>query len=562
MNMKKSVIVLMAAAAVVMTGAGNAFSTDIAAESEIREVTVFPDSAIVSRVAKLELPAGEHRVIFSGIVPEITENSVRAYAAGGAEYKLHGAQVEKQYLEDAAAENVKRLKDEIEKVEDEIKMQDYISATLKSDREFIESISLYSKDQMPKELLTKIPQVSELDGILKFIDSKYRDNYALVIEGDRKSRELNRKLGALRSELDQISGNAKKTKSSIVVTLDVTKPGALELKISYGVNQASWQPVYDARADLEANKIELVSYAVVKQTTGEEWADARMTMSTAKPDIGGRLPEIKPWFLKPFMPPRPAQEWATTGRAMAKSAALLESRDMDLMRDEVNIVAAPAKEVYAAPKETGIAVSYILPQPATIKSDGTDHRFPISTQSLDAEFSYSAYPRVSNSAYLGSKVENAKGLQLLAGVVSIFFQGDYVGTSSIDNIGPGEKFDLYLGADENVKVKREQVSKKVDDVWVANIPSPNKTTVFTYKITAENYKQKKIKLNIFDSMPVSEADKIKVKIDAVRPEATEMDWKGRKGVWRWELGLEPKDKKEIVYTFSVENPRDLIVEGL
>ncbi len=166
------------------------------------------------------------------------------------------------------------------------------------------------------------------------------------------------------------------------------------------------------------------------------------------------------------------------------------------------------------------------------------------------------------SAYLGTRVTNAKDLQLLAGRVNIFLEGDFVGTSSIDNIGPGEEFDLYLGADENVKVKREQIEKKVDETLIAGIPSPTKRTSFKYKLTVESYKSKKINVNLFEAMPVSEDDRIKVKIEKASLEPKEKDWKDRKGVWLWDLELEPRQKREIIYSYIIEHPRDMQVEGL
>jgi len=116
--------------------------------------------------------------------------------------------------------------------------------------------------------------------------------------------------------------------------------------------------------------------------------------------------------------------------------------------------------------------------------------------------------------------------------------------------------------DENVKVKREQIEKKVDETLIAGIPSPTKRTTFKYKLTVENYKSKNINVKLFEAMPVSEDERIKVKIANVSLEPKEKDWKDRKGVWLWELELAPKTKKEIVYSYLIEHPRDMQVEGL
>ena len=164
--------------------------------------------------------------------------------------------------------------------------------------------------------------------------------------------------------------------------------------------------------------------------------------------------------------------------------------------------------------------------------------------------------------YLGSRVSNAPDLQLSAGPVNVFVDGDFVGSSGIENVGPGEEFDLSLGVDENVKIKREEIEKKVDDVLVAGISSPNRKISLKYKFTIENYKNNKIKAVLLEATPVSQNERIRVKIAGVSLQPNQKDWKNRPGVWRWELELEPKAKQEIFYTVIVEHPREMAVEGL
>jgi hypothetical protein len=69
-------------------------------------------------------------------------------------------------------------------------------------------------------------------------------------------------------------------------------------------------------------------------------------------------------------------------------------------------------------------------------------------------------------------------------------------------------------------------------------------------------------LILFEAVPVSENDRIKVRVEQVSVEPKEKDWKDRKGIWRWELDLEPKARQEILYSYAVEHPRDMQVEGL
>lgn len=221
-----------------------------------------------------------------------------------------------------------------------------------------------------------------------------------------------------------------------------------------------------------------------------------------------------------------------------------------------------AVNAYAQAQSKGVSVAYKLTRKATVKTDGADHKLPITAQKLASNFEYSAYPRVAAVAYLKSLVTNAKDMQLLGGRVNVFFDGDFVGTSRLESVAPGQEFDLFMGADENVKVKRELLEKKSDDVFLGGIPSPTKKIIYKYKLTVENYKTKVSKVNLFDAIPVSEDERIRVKVSGLSIEPKQKDWKDRKGIWRWELQLEPKAVQEIFYTCTVEFPRDMRVEGL
>ena len=36
----------------------------------------------------------------------------------------------------------------------------------------------------------------------------------------------------------------------------------------------------------------------VRQRTGEDWSNVRLTLSTARPSVSARLPELDPWFIE------------------------------------------------------------------------------------------------------------------------------------------------------------------------------------------------------------------------------------------------------------------------
>ena len=267
------------------------------------------------------------------------------------------------------------------------------------------------------------------------------------------------------------------------------------------------------------------------------------------------MPYVSPWTLKPFEP-RILREGISEAPAPFYQKQAFRTEE-DFIGEEKE-----GEEMYATAQESGIAVTYMLPYRISVKADRSENKFPVSSQNLSASYEYSTYPRINPSAYLGSRVKNSKSLQLLAGRVNIFLEGDFVGTSNIDNIAPGEEFDLYLGIDENVKTGRELIEKKVDETLIAGLPSRTRKTNFKYKITLENYKTKIIHIKLFEALPVSEDDRITVKINEISFEPDIKDWDDRKGIWLWELELNSQHEQEILYSFTVEHPRDMIVNGL
>jgi len=537
----------------------NSFADVLTPGSRITEVTVYPGAAHITREAKVELTKGTHSVVFKDVVPRMDESSLSVAGKGKAGVKIFGAYIKREYLTEAPDQRVKDLQEKIQNVDDRIMAANNDREVLEQEAEFLDSIKLYAGQQIPKDLVTKMPSAIELGDTLKFLSENLSDNQKRQEDVRLNIRALQREKEKLQRELADLRNSGNREQRVIVVDLECLTPGEFALNISYLLNGATWRPLYDARADYDKGNVELTSYGVVQQTTGEDWQDVQLTLSTARPTLGGRMPYIAPWILQPYQP-QPMK------RALMKTAAV-----GGLQYDAMEDVAMPASTLreekqaemeYSQVAQKGVSVVYQIARPAVVKSDGSEYKFPIVSQTMKADYEYSTFPQAAAYAYLGSRVKNADDLQLLAGQVNLFLSGDYIGKSSIDNIGPAEEFDLYLGIDESVKVERKETAKKVDDVLMAGIPSPNRKTTFTYRLTIENYKNRKIKVNLFEAMPVSQNDRIKIKVYDVSVKPKDQDWKNRQGIWRWEFELAPQEKKEIFYSFVVEHPRDMQLPGI
>lgn len=554
------IAVLGAIGCLVLTSAAQA--EVLTPDSRVAAVTVYPGAAHVTRQAKVTLTAGTHSVVFPDIIPVFDDNSLTVGGSSTAGVKIFGAYVKTEQLKETADARAKDLEQRMEDLDDQITEENNILQGLQREQQYLDSVNLFSAQQIPRDLVTAMPGADRLKETQTYLQTSLADLNDRREKANKNLRALNREKNLLARELADLRGTARMARRSIVVDLECAKPGGLTVEVSYLVGGANWNPVYDARTKVAENKLELSAYGVIRQSSGEDWVDADLTLSTAQPTLSGRMPYIAPWVLQAYQPRRQrGMMQKAMAPAMQMEAFSTDSLGgmADSLREEEPV---PAEFAAAAVAQTGIAVTYHITRPVTVKSDGAETKYPISSQVLAADFAYSTFPRAQGYAYLGSRVKNAEDLQLLGGPVNLFLEGDYVGKSSLDNTGPGQEFDLYLGVDENVKVERKEISRKVDDVLIAGIASSTIKVTTKYRLTVENYKPRDIKVKLFEAMPVSANDRIKSKVFDVSVPPTAKDWQNRQGIWLWELSLKPSEKQEIFYSFTVEYPKDMPVGGL
>ena len=72
----------------------------------------------------------------------------------------------------------------------------------------------------------------------------------------------------------------------VAINLDAARETEGAFKLRYRVASAGWSPFYDARLETsekgKSGKIEIVRRADVVQSTGEDWTDVALTLSTAR----------------------------------------------------------------------------------------------------------------------------------------------------------------------------------------------------------------------------------------------------------------------------------------
>jgi uncharacterized protein (TIGR02231 family) len=156
-------------------------------------------------------------------------------------------------------------------------------------------------------------------------------------------------------------------------------------------------------------------------------------------------------------------------------------------------------------------------------------------------------------------VKNTSESPLLAGRANVFYDGDFISATAIPTSVANEAFELYLGIDQGMKIKRDLIEKFTDEAGFTNTKD---RVAYEYKITASNFRKTEEKITIIDQQPVSLNDEIETNLKSIVPEPNSIAGDKENGILRWTFNMKPTEQKEMRFRYEIKFPKGTLVQGL
>jgi uncharacterized protein (TIGR02231 family) len=530
--------------------------------SRITDVTVYADRAQVTRAASIDLAPEPTRLAFAQLPGWIDEGSVRVNLAPVEAGQVLDVQIRRTYLAKASDEEVRKAEAAVREFSDQIAGLDDEKAVLEAQSKQIEAIRMFSLDKLPKDAAVREIKPAEYGETVKYIAASLREVAAGKREIEKKKRDLQPELAARQRKLDELRQRAQLEERTVVVTL---KGGArkAELRLTYMLPGATWEPVHELRATPDGRTVALSSSAVVMQTTGEDWTGVNLSLSTQRSTETMKIPELEGLLLG-------------TGRKIARVATTaidsfaLANKNFEGQNGSwfsINNPDAAVQQEYRANqavlysntkrvekifetlRERGTTAHFAALGAQTIRTDGRPVRAPIGQMDLTAQHRILAAPEISLNAAHTVDLTNTAKQSLLPGKVSLYLDGAFLGLTETDFVAPGESFSLYLGVADEVKLART-LDKKRSELK----RSGQRTKVqASFVVTVENLSGHALAVQLADRIPVAESDEVKVSGVKISPEAKP----DVKGLLRWDINLAARQTKEFRVEYAIEYPNDL-----
>jgi uncharacterized protein (TIGR02231 family) len=379
-----------------------------------------------------------------------------------------------------------------------------------------------------------------------------RKRRAGLEEERRKLAVAARALRLKRDKIDrQLATLGTETHAYRTATVTVGCKGSHEVTaaLSYVVPGATWEPDYDldfvphGKAKVGPGVARLTVGAVLRQSTGEDWPSARISLSTARPKLGTEAPKPAPLLVDGYEQQR------------EKVLVQAEERREKLETGGAGQTAGAAS---VALDDKGNAFVLTLPHRVTVVADGRPIWAPVDVVEGPATSKLVATPKLDAHVFQVVALKNPASYPLLEGRVRSYRGGSYVGDTQLRYQGIGAPFEVSLGVDDDMSVERQVIQEQDKD---PSFLSSTKHIVRAYRAKLTNRAASGTEtVELRENVPVSKIDDVKVEIVAGQTSAG-YAFDRERGFITWTVPLQRGEWHTVDLAYTIHLPDSWQVGG-
>ncbi len=539
----------------------------VTVKSTLHSVTVYTQGAQLQHKANYTIKAGLSEVIVEGISPQIAAGTIQVKATGAvvildSKYEYYYPQPQLELL---VRDLPPKIKSAIRVLEDSIRL---VNFDLRDINDEIEVLVAARKIIISNGAVKGQGKVNDSIQLLKatvdYYTTKVSELNKKISSLDRQKvmktdllSELNTRLEDLQNYAEQNNQTPeKKGVPRIIITFMAKDAASGRIDLSYLASNAGWTPLYDIRSEAATGKISLTYKAQVRQLTGLDWDDIKLSISTNNPYANKTKPELNPWYIDYQEFRKQLDEKGKLRSDAFDDAPAVNSTALNMgfmystnAAVEVNALGA---EQFTTIVQQLISAEFKIDLNYSIASDNQVRMVLVKQSELNTSFRYYAVPKLDPGVYLVAQMTKLDELQLVPAKANIFFDGTYIGETYLDPTTMYDTLNLSLGKDPNIVVKRTLLKNQSKE----RIIQDKKERSFAYNIEVRNLKSSEIELFIQDQIPLTTNPDITIeKSNLGKGKIDE-----KTGLIEWQLKLKAKESQSFDYDFKVRHAKDKTVQ--
>lgn len=503
----------------------------------VDQVVLFPDRALVTRTETVA--CGPRATVgFKGITPAAAPDSFRARASQGEVVGLRTAQVARR---EALSPQLKQLDEQLRVLNAQQALFTRERTRLEAKAKRADALADVGVTLAGKELAGDVGDPKGWDKAFDVaLDARVQVGKALAALGT-KERALAEQRAEVQRKRGELSFAAERLEYQAEVLVSCAS-GQATVQLTYLVGGARWEPAWEARAQEASKSVELSAWATVRQATGEAWDGAKLVLSTAVPTQNATPPTLNTLLVE-------AQEREPPQKVLTR-------RDEDVKHAEAPGagVAGPSQGLTA--RAQGLSVQLEVPGRQTVPGDGNPMRLFVARTTLAGTFTLRAAPRLSPAVFQVVELVNRAPFPLLPGPLDVFRSTGFVARTRLDRVAEGARFNLTLGVEDAVRLKRSVVEEVKRS---AGAFGGKQRFQSSYRFEVASYAEEPIELELQEPVPLSELDDVSVAVANTTTPGFTRD--GEDGIVKWAVKLRPKEKKQLLLSWTVDVPSSYDTSG-
>lgn len=515
----------------------SAFAATPSSVAKIEEATVYYKGATLRYTATAALQKGSGTLEITGLAPSIERSSLKVQAGSGV--LISAAEFTSgQFRDPDALKRVAAMRDSLATLQKQVQESaNKLEIAQKMLALLTEGIENNLKGRTSGISATEM--TANLELYRKTADTYYRN----IDSEQEKYDKLAEKESALNERLKEAEKAA--VRKCGILKLSYTSPAAASVKfsVSFYTSAAGWTPVYEINVPSTDKPVSLTAKGQVRQSTGLNWKQLRLHLSSGRPDKTNVAPTVSPWRL--------GFRTVYVRAMMAKSVA----REEMVMEKASAEAAEPSMDNYVEVSDAGLELCYDIALPYDIAGDGSVAGIELKNYSMPARYEHFAAPRQSTQVFLTAVVSDWDNYRLLPGQATVTYAGAYAGKTSLGSADKDGSIRLTLGVDPNVTVTRERSEDFKAPATIGN----STTASCGWVNTLRNGSGKTIQLKVQDQIPLSSEKEIEIKNAKFFPESGSLN--ADKGIVTWEFSLAPGQSQETGVSYKVKYPSDKTLDS-
>ena len=291
-----------------------------AAVSKIIQVSVYPDTALVTREVILPQEKGFYELVISPLPPTVVADSL--YGEGSDGIRVLATRFRSRAVESDTRKEVRDLNDQEEKIQLENLRLASEAKTIEANASFLSKMEAFVAASTTHATEKGKIDSKEITKLTEYVMDLRRAQNKQSHENAIQQQDNTKKLAFLKVKRSELASGTNRKERDAVLVVERTEAGKGNARLSYLVDAASWKPQYRLRSGTDAKAITKMEYlAAITQQTGEDWNGVKLVLSNAQPMLNAAPPDLKSLAVAvtpiPGVPMLPTPASGPGGRANA-----------------------------------------------------------------------------------------------------------------------------------------------------------------------------------------------------------------------------------------------------